>query len=154
METKDQLLQEITNNMAAMRRLMVSCMVSLDGEEQLPPSQGELLFIVSHEGPISSTELARSMQLTPGAITQLVESLERAGLVERKPSPADRRVTLISASEAGRDRMAVVQQRKMDIFKEVYKGLSIDEIRIMNGVQKKMIEHLMKLSQERSEGKD
>jgi DNA-binding MarR family transcriptional regulator len=128
-------------------------MVRMDGEEQLPASQGELLFIVSHEGPISSTELAKTMQLTPGAITQLVESLERAGLVERKPSPADRRVTLINISDAGRERMSILMERKVSIFQEVYKDLSIEEIRIMNGVQKKMIEHLKKLAAD-SEGKD
>lgn len=154
MQTKEQLLQEITNNMSSIRRLMVTCMVRMDGEEQLPPSQGELLFIVSHEGPISSTELAKAMQLTPGAITQLVESLERAGLVERKPSPADRRVTLINISNTGRERMSIIMERKMSIFQEVYKDLSIEEIRIMNGVQKKMIEHLKKLAHEHSEGKD
>lgn len=153
MQTKDQLLQEITNNMSSIRRLMVTCMVRMDGEEQLPASQGELLFIVSHEGPISSTELAKTMQLTPGAITQLVESLERAGLVERKPSPADRRVTLINISDAGRERMSILMERKVSIFQEVYKDLSIEEIRIMNGVQKKMIEHLKKLAAD-SEGKD
>lgn len=50
------------------------------------------------------SELAERLQLTPGAVTQLVDQLQRLGLIERAPDPADRRAVRVrptAAAEAG-----------------------------------------------------
>jgi DNA-binding MarR family transcriptional regulator len=51
-------------------------------------------LIVLH-GPASPTELAALTGLTTGAITVLIDRLERAGLVRRRPLSRDRRRTLL-----------------------------------------------------------
>jgi DNA-binding MarR family transcriptional regulator len=48
-------------------------------------------------------ELARAVLLTRSGVTRLVHGLERAGLVERVPSPDDGRSTLVHLTAAGRD---------------------------------------------------
>src|SRR3954466_6094161 len=45
-------------------------------------------------GALSQRELAERLLLTSGAVTQLVDRLERMRLVTRRPHPTDRRITL------------------------------------------------------------
>jgi DNA-binding MarR family transcriptional regulator len=48
------------------------------------------------------TELARGAAMTPQAMGELIDDLERLGLVERRPDPADRRAKLIVLTADGR----------------------------------------------------
>lgn len=50
-------------------------------------------------------DLARSALITSGAMTARLDRLERAGLIERTPDPADRRAVRIRLTERG-DRLA------------------------------------------------
>jgi DNA-binding MarR family transcriptional regulator len=47
-------------------------------------------------------DLARSSLITSGAMTSRLDRLERAGLIERKPDPGDRRGVLVELTEQGR----------------------------------------------------
>jgi DNA-binding MarR family transcriptional regulator len=51
--------------------------------------------ILSRTGPISAGELARRTGLTTGAITGVIDRLERAGLARRSADPKDRRRVII-----------------------------------------------------------
>jgi DNA-binding MarR family transcriptional regulator len=51
----------------------------------------ECLDLIYLRGQASAGELARAMGLTSGAVTALIDRLERAGNVERTDGPADRR---------------------------------------------------------------
>jgi DNA-binding MarR family transcriptional regulator len=58
-------------------------------------------------GGLTPTELGRRVSLSSGAITALVDRLERTGHVERRPNPADRRSSVVlpvskGLEEAGR----------------------------------------------------
>jgi DNA-binding transcriptional ArsR family regulator len=55
------------------------------------------LAIVAGRGPMSAGELAKEINLTPGAVTGVVDRLERARLVRREPDPDDRRRVVITA---------------------------------------------------------
>jgi DNA-binding MarR family transcriptional regulator len=46
-------------------------------------------------GPMPQRDLAERLALTSGAVTQLIDRLERAGMVSREAHPHDRRVTLV-----------------------------------------------------------
>jgi DNA-binding MarR family transcriptional regulator len=46
-------------------------------------------------------DLAQSSLITSGAMTSRLDRLERAGLIERKPDPADRRGVLVQLTEHG-----------------------------------------------------
>jgi DNA-binding MarR family transcriptional regulator len=57
------------------------------------------LEIVSRAGPIAPTDLARLMGFTTGGITTVIDRLERAGYVVRRPAGADRRRLVIEVTE-------------------------------------------------------
>jgi DNA-binding MarR family transcriptional regulator len=52
--------------------------------------------ILSRTGPIPAGELARRTGLTTGAITGVIDRLERAGFVRRAVDPGDRRRVIIA----------------------------------------------------------
>lgn len=54
-------------------------------------------------GACTMTDLKEELGVTTGAVTGLVDRLERLGLVTRVPSQADRRVTLLELTPAGRE---------------------------------------------------
>jgi DNA-binding MarR family transcriptional regulator len=55
------------------------------------------LDVIERQGRVSAGELAREMHLTTGAVTTVVDRLERAGYARRVPDPADRRRVLVEA---------------------------------------------------------
>jgi DNA-binding MarR family transcriptional regulator len=52
--------------------------------------------------PVSLTKLTRTISFSSGGFTKLADRLEHAGLIQRQPSPTDRRVTNAVLTPAGR----------------------------------------------------
>lgn len=52
-------------------------------------------------GPITLGRLGERLSMSPGAVTALVDRLERKGYVERIPNPKDRRSALVRETEVG-----------------------------------------------------
>jgi DNA-binding MarR family transcriptional regulator len=59
------------------------------------PSDLEALEILIRRGPMTAGRLAELTGLTTGAITGLVDRLERRGYARREPDPADRRRVIV-----------------------------------------------------------
>jgi DNA-binding MarR family transcriptional regulator len=66
------------------------------------------LEIVGRTGPLAPTQLAHLLGFTTGGITAVVDRLENAGYVLRRPDASDRRRLVIEATEATRRRDDVV----------------------------------------------
>lgn len=56
------------------------------------------LTMIGTDGPMSAGELAERTGLTPGAVTGMIDRLERAGLARRENDVNDRRRVLVSAT--------------------------------------------------------
>ena len=52
-------------------------------------------------GPMTPGRLGRRLSMSPGAVTALVDRLEKRGHVERTPNPEDRRSALVRETEKG-----------------------------------------------------
>ena len=66
----------------------------------------ECLRLLFLKGVSTPTELARHTGLTSGATTAMLDRLEKAGLVERRPNPHDRRGTLIVPAKSSAEKAA------------------------------------------------
>ena len=66
----------------------------------------ECLRLLTQKGTATPTELARHTGLTSGATTAMLDRLEKAGLIERRPNPNDRRGTLIAPEQSSGAKMA------------------------------------------------
>jgi DNA-binding MarR family transcriptional regulator len=65
----------------------------------------ECLDLILMNGPSTAGDIARHTGLTSGAVTGLIDRLERLGLVERAADPDDRRKVLVRVRE---DRIAPI----------------------------------------------
>src|SRR3712207_4797386 len=52
-------------------------------------------------GPMTLGRLGERLSMSPGAVTALVDRMERKGYVERMPNPKDRRSALVRVTEVG-----------------------------------------------------
>jgi DNA-binding MarR family transcriptional regulator len=79
----------------------------LEQEHGLTISDYEVLLRLSQapERRLKRVELAESVVLTPSGITRLLDGLETAGLVDRAPCAADRRVTYAVLTDEGERRL-------------------------------------------------
>jgi DNA-binding MarR family transcriptional regulator len=71
------------------------------GQLELKGTDLECLDLISREGPLSPSVLARRAGLHPATMTGILDRLERGGWIARERDPADRRAVLIRA-ERGR----------------------------------------------------
>ena len=69
------------------------------------PSVGRLAVLgrLDRDGPASISDLAGRERMRPQSMAQIVHDLESAGLVARRPDPADRRRAFIELTTGGVD---------------------------------------------------
>jgi DNA-binding MarR family transcriptional regulator len=58
-------------------------------------------LLLAGETPISPSDLSSQLMVTTGAMTNVLDRLEQAGLIRRMRNPADRRSVIVEATEAG-----------------------------------------------------
>lgn len=66
----------------------------------------ECLRLLFQKGIATPSELARFTGLTSGATTAMLDRLEKAGLIERRPNPNDRRGALITPAKSSEANVA------------------------------------------------
>jgi DNA-binding MarR family transcriptional regulator len=74
----------------------------------------ECLDLIVMRGPVTAGELARATSLTTGAITGVIDRLERAGFAAREPDPDDRRKVRVRALPAIAQTIAPLYQPMAD----------------------------------------
>jgi DNA-binding MarR family transcriptional regulator/N-acetylglutamate synthase-like GNAT family acetyltransferase len=73
-----------------------------------------LLYELAQRDRASASELGRELRLDPGYLSRLVDRLRRRGLIERKPSPNDRRQALLRLTRKGQETFASLNRRSHD----------------------------------------
>jgi len=67
----------------------------------LSPVQCHLLHLIEPDEPLPMRRLAEVLQCDASNVTGLIDRLEQRGIVERRPSPADRRVKVVQLTPTG-----------------------------------------------------
>ena len=102
----EQLARSFRRTLAALRR-MRGRETRCSGE--LTDAQYSLLFCLRDQSELSLRDLAEAADLSPASVTEMLEGLAAAGLVQRMRSERDRRVVLTSLTHGGR---ALVEERR------------------------------------------
>lgn len=95
-----QLVTEV--NAEAPRHAASAVRLSIAVAQQLgmPPTDIQCMGLLA-DGPAAPTDLAVQLGLTTGAMTKVLDRLERAGYVSRAAHPADRRRVIVAADPEG-----------------------------------------------------
>jgi DNA-binding MarR family transcriptional regulator len=78
----------------------------------LTPTSTAALATIERHGPLTPSELAKLEQVRRPTVTRTLGCLEREGLIDRTPDPADGRSALIGVNAAGRERLRRLRGRK------------------------------------------
>jgi DNA-binding MarR family transcriptional regulator len=68
---------------------------------------------------MSASELARWVLLSSGGMTSRLDRMEEAGLVRRRPDPADRRGVLVELTPAGRKTIDAAIDAHLALYKQL-----------------------------------
>ena len=98
------------DGMAQLAFVVLGLLERRAAEHDLSIPATRLLGVLRDREP-TMNELARILGLDKSSVTGLVERAERRGLVERTPSPADRRAVLVRLADEGRTLASAVAGR-------------------------------------------
>jgi len=90
-------------------------------------AQLRLLQALHCGGPAIMRDLGTKLGATPRNMTAIVDALEDARLVVRRPHPTDRRATLIELSAEGAREAQEGLAPRLSAMSEIFAGLSPDE---------------------------
>jgi DNA-binding MarR family transcriptional regulator len=91
----------------------------------------ECLDLILMSGPSTAGEIARHTGLTSGAVTALIDRLERLGLVERAADPADRRKVLVRVREDRIGPIAALYAPLEKAMQALLAGYSKEELKLL-----------------------
>jgi DNA-binding MarR family transcriptional regulator len=94
----------------------------------------ECLRLLFLQGMATPSELARHTGLTSGATTAMLDRLEQAGLIERRPNPDDRRGTLIVPAKSAASRAASWFESARNAQDKLISSYSDKELEIISDV--------------------
>ena len=89
-----------------------------------------LTSLVVAEGATTS-ELARTFEVSMATMSKLVDRLVAQGLVNRTEDPTDRRVRRVLASDLGRTVVAELLGARPELGNDILEGLSVEELRAL-----------------------
>lgn len=80
---------------------------------EITPSQSRAIAVLAAHEPQRLSDLAERLRIAPRSTTEVVDQLQAADLIERRPDPADRRATLVVLTPAGRTAAAAIRQARL-----------------------------------------
>ena len=109
--------------------------------ESLRGENAVLTYLVHHSTEIHPSELAEKLSLVPGRMTDILNTLEKKGMIRRDKDPEDRRRVLVMITPKG---IRNVTERREQIriqYSGLYKALGLNDT-------VKLIELLAKANQD------
>lgn len=109
-------------------------------DERFPGSQAYILFLLEKKGKQKMTELAETLNLTPGAVTSSSDKLIEGGFIQRVRDEKDRRVVFLQISDEGKAELEELRKEGRKAIKAIFGGLPEADV-----------EHLVRIFQHASE---
>lgn len=113
-----------------------------DATLDITVEQWSILYHLWKEDAQPQQQLCDKSFRDKASLTRLIDNLEKQSLVERKPSPTDRRINLVCLTNKGKD----LQQQTIDIanttMDEALVNISKEEIDTVKNVLQKVYDNL------------
>ena len=142
MENKD-LLNSFVMNMQTINRYLRS-MGTNQSENPVTRVQWLLLRHLQRNGSCTIGELAEHLDVRSSTMSQMVDRLEKNGIVYRSAGQKDERVKTVSLSEKGKE---IIQDREMlwvDSLAQPFQNFSTEEKETLLNLMDKLVSHIPK----------
>jgi DNA-binding MarR family transcriptional regulator len=94
----------------------------------LTPFQYGALSVLARDPGLSGADLARACNLTPQSINEVLPTLERKGLIERRPHPTHGRILQSKLTDDGRRRLEEANPAVRALEEATEDGFTAEEI--------------------------
>ncbi|MGH7041038.1 MAG: MarR family winged helix-turn-helix transcriptional regulator [Acetobacteraceae bacterium] len=108
-----------------MRRRFVQC--SREADLRLNRSEAAVLVHVFHSPGINQTKLANYLDIETISVVRLIDSLQAAGLIERRLQSGDRRLRTLWLTAAGTAKVGQIKEVALAVRGQALVGLSEQE---------------------------
>lgn len=104
------------------------------------PGVGRVLSLLNDCGDMNQTQLAKELDIRPQSLSELIGKLEGEEYITKQQSPTDKRQTIISITDRGRDRVADIREKHRKEAEDFLSALSEDEKDTLYCILKKLVE--------------
>lgn len=106
------------------------------------PAQGRILFVLWSRDKISINELAKKTSMGKSTLTSMLDRLEKAGHLLRRPTDKDRRKYLIELTEKHKNLQNLYKQVSDEMTEIFYKEFQTTEINEFEDYLKRILINL------------
>jgi len=97
----------------------------------LPDAELRCLMLFANQRYLTAKSIAYKMNVVKSRITKIIDGLTDKELVQRLKDPADSRVTLISLTHAGHDKLAQITAFQDFVYREVLGNMEPEQRKTM-----------------------
>nr|WP_268978334.1 MarR family transcriptional regulator [Heyndrickxia ginsengihumi] len=111
----------------------------------LKPSEVRMLMVIyksSKETGISVSKISQHLQVTSSTVTQLINDLEKKGLVIREIDPNDRRMVRIELTDQGKEMMQKAEKAREQFFNGLVEFVGEEECKELIQQLEKVIQYI------------
>jgi DNA-binding MarR family transcriptional regulator len=101
-----------------------------------------ILLTVAEYGNIHFRELAKLTSVERPTLSRLLDEMQSAGLLRRRPDPDDSRSVIISLVAAGRALLESTTEWALEVEQDILKGISGAEAQLLRRLLLQMVENL------------
>jgi DNA-binding MarR family transcriptional regulator len=104
----------------------------------LRPVDFSVLTLIAHNPGITSRQICAALDILPPNLVGMIKSLDKRGLIERRPHPSDRRAQGLHLSPDGKKLQKSAQATATRLESDVASRLSADELDTLKSLLRKV----------------
>lgn len=136
-------IKELLANLHSMKRIMDFRSPDSLKLAQITPSQwGVLMYVEKNQGN-TIKDVAKYLNMTSSAVTQLVDGLVNNGYLIRTTGVSDRRIVTLSLSKEMTRKIKKMKDKTLERFLEFFQGLEDDEFNQYVSLSNKIVQSLL-----------
>jgi MarR family transcriptional regulator, transcriptional regulator for hemolysin len=113
----------------------------------LTRAQWRATKMLYHREGLRQTELAEYLEMEPIAVGRVIDRLQAAGFVERRPDPKDRRAWRLYPTEQARGVIADMEDIARGLRRDATQGIALEDMEQCMAVLNRIKENLQALDQ-------
>ncbi|MGI6010311.1 MAG: MarR family winged helix-turn-helix transcriptional regulator [Ruminococcus sp.] len=111
-------------------QMHILCAKKMAGSALSRPAQGErnvLFFLLSVDKEILAGQIARKLNLSASRVTNILNSLVKKGLVQKRIDPTDKRHVYVSMTEEGKKYVCQKYREVISMYENVFRKLGMED---------------------------
>jgi len=126
-------------------RIMQQKLEPFFAEHGLHPGEFDVLATLRRSGKpyaLTPTQLYEATMVSSGGMTNRIDRLEKAGFVERRKNPDDRRGVIVALTNNGFDKITQLIPKHVENEQRILAAMSSDELKQLNKLTEKLLASL------------